>query len=72
MLKSQKTLHRDKVDQARANALKTVRTAIRLRHSLAADTEINEVLPKFVKAFDARVQAGELPDPLSLVDVLDD
>lgn len=53
-------------DQAKAEALKTVRTAIRLRHSLAADREINQMLPAFEKRFDAAVLRGEVPAALDV------
>jgi len=62
---------RDKVDQARAEMLKTVRTAIRLKHSLAADRELNEALPRAEKAFNEAVMKGELPDPLSIKAAVD-
>jgi hypothetical protein len=57
---------RDKVDQARAEMLKTVRTAIRLKHSLAADRELNDVLPEAERKFNAAVMKGELPGPLDV------
>lgn len=62
---------KDKVDQARANMLKMVRTAIRLRHSIEADNELNEVLPKAEAAFNAAILAGEIPDPLDIVSALE-
>lgn len=57
---------RDKVEMARANMLKTIRTAVRLRHSLEADAELNEVLPQAQARFDAAVMRGVLPDPLDI------
>jgi hypothetical protein len=66
MKESKKTLRRDRVDQERANALKTIRTAVRLKHSLAADTELNEVLPKFEEEFNKAILEGDLPSPLSI------
>ena len=57
---------RDKVDQARVEMLKTIRTAIRLKHSLAADRELNEALPKAEAAFNSAILKGELPPPLDL------
>ena len=51
--------------------LKTVRTAIRLKHSLAADRELNEALPRAEKAFNEAVMKGELPDPLSIKAAVD-
>ena len=49
---------KDKTEQARAELLKSVRTAIRLKHALAADRELNEVLPKAEALFEARVAEG--------------
>ena len=57
---------RDKVDQARANMLKTIRTAVRLKHSIAADDELNEVLPMAEAKFNAAVMKGRLPEPLDI------
>jgi hypothetical protein len=64
-------LHRDKVDQARADLLKTVRTAVRLKHSLAADRELNEVLPEAERKFNAAIMKGELPSPLDVKKLMD-
>ena len=44
--------------------LKTLRAAVRLKHSIAADNELNTLLPDAEAAFDAAVQRGELPDPV--------
>ena len=60
-------MKREKVDQARANALKTIRSAIRLRHSINADNEINEVLPLVEERFDKAVLRGQLPEPLDIM-----
>mgnify|MGYP001558748527 CR=1 FL=1 len=57
---------RDKVDQARANMLKTIRTAVRLRHSIAADDELNELLPLAEARFNAAVMKGKLPAPMDI------
>lgn len=43
----------------RAKLLKASRTLIRLKHSLAADEEINALLPDTLEAFDAAVAKGE-------------
>ena len=59
-------IHKDKVDQARADMLKTIRTAIRLRHSIEADRELNEVLPRAEARFNASIQRGVLPDPVNV------
>lgn len=64
------TFHKEPVDQARANLLKIVRTAIRLKHALAADAELNEVLPKAEEEFNRRVHDNELPSPPDIKKVL--
>jgi len=60
------TTRRTDEEQARANALKVVRAAIRLKHSIAADEEINQVLPAFEKRFNAALNRGEVPEPLDV------
>jgi hypothetical protein len=58
---------RTEIEQARANALKVVRTAVRLRHSIEADNELNEKIDEAGKVFDAAVARKELPDPLTIL-----
>jgi hypothetical protein len=62
---------RTTIEVRRAQVAKTLRTAIRLKHSLAADEEINEVLPTVLADLDRAVQQG-LPWELSLGKVLDE
>lgn len=64
------TSKRTDFEQARANALKTVRAAIRLKHSLQADEELNRVLPEFEKKFTKSFQNGVLQDPIDIKKVL--
>lgn len=64
-------IHRDNIDQARANMLKTIRTAVRLKHSIAADEELNDVLPRAEAKFFKQIQAGEMPDPLDIKKLID-
>jgi hypothetical protein len=52
------------VQQAWADRAKVIRAAIRLKHSLAADREINERLDEEKKKFDKEVLRGRLPKPL--------
>lgn len=58
------------VEQRRRNALKVVRAAIRVKHSIAADNELAEVLPEVERRFDAAVLRGQLPEPLDIVKAL--
>lgn len=60
------SIHRDDVDQARAEALKTIRALIRLKHSIAADRELNELLPRAEAKFNAAVQRGQLLGPAEI------
>lgn len=50
---------KDPVEVELAAVVKTVRTNVRLKHSLAADRELNEVVPEIEKAFYAAVQKGQ-------------
>jgi hypothetical protein len=43
----------------RTALLKAARAAIRLKHSLAADREIYECLPKIEEAIDLAIQSGQ-------------
>ena len=52
-------IQKDEVELKRAQVLKTARSAIRLKHSLAADAEINEVLPEIEDRFNRAVAAGK-------------
>jgi hypothetical protein len=47
---------------------KTTRTLIRLKHSLAADEEINTVLSDTLKEFDEALARGELKELKFLLD----
>lgn len=53
------------IEQRKFAMLKTLRTAVRLSHALAADAELNKLLPAAEKEFDRAVQRGELPDPVT-------
>lgn len=64
------TREKGEIELARAQMLKTLRTAIRLKHSLAADEELNRVLPKAEAAFDKAVRTGELNDAPELAEYL--
>ena len=55
------SVHRVEADQARANMLKSIRTIIRLKHSLAADNELNDILPEAELRFNAAINRGKLP-----------
>lgn len=50
----------------KAALVKALRTAIRLKHTLAADRELNDVLPNAEAAFDQALQRGILPDAIDL------
>ena len=64
------TVWKTEIEQERVDMLKTIRAAVRLKHSLAADRELNAALPVAAAAFDAAVLQGELPDPLKFTEVL--
>jgi hypothetical protein len=48
------------IEMERHRILKVSRALIRLKHSLAADLEINEVLPDKLAEFDIALQQGQL------------
>jgi hypothetical protein len=50
--------------------LKVIRAAVRLRHSIAADEELNEKLPQAEKIYNAQVLRGELPEPIDILSLL--
>lgn len=54
---------KDPVEVELAAVVKTVRTSIRTKHSVAADKEINEVIPEVEKAFYSAVQRGKTYKP---------
>lgn len=47
-------------EMEKAKIAKAARTLIRLKHSLAADEEINEVLPDTLSEFDDALNKGDL------------
>jgi len=60
------TIQRTPYEQQKYEMIRILRSTIRLWHSIEADREINEVLPKAELAFDAAVQKGELPETIDL------
>lgn len=48
------------IEMQRAKVAKVTRTLVRLKHSLAADQEINDVLPDTLSEFNAAVESGQL------------
>lgn len=53
---------RTHIEQAKFELLKAVRAGIRAKHAIAADRELNEVLPSVEERFDRLVNTGELPE----------
>jgi hypothetical protein len=49
------------IEMARLAIAKVTRAEIRLKHSLEADAEINEVLNQRMTDFDKALQAGTIP-----------
>ena len=60
------SIHKDDAEQQRYETIKTIRAIVRLKHSLAADRELNEVLPRAELVFDSAVTRGKV---LSLAEV---
>ena len=57
------TYHKAKEEQQRANMLKIIRTAVRLKHSINADNELNEVLPLAEKRWNDALARGRVLEP---------
>jgi hypothetical protein len=55
---------RTKIEQELFKRKKVLRTITRLKHSLAADDEINDRLDEMQKKFEKNVQQGKLPAPI--------
>lgn len=53
-------IQKSDIEMERARTIKITRALVRLKHSLAADTEINDILPTTLIEFDKAIQAGEL------------
>lgn len=51
---------KSEIEMRRAALAKTARSLVRLKHSLAADEELNTVLPETLAEFDGAVARGEL------------
>jgi len=60
---------KSEIEMERAKILKVTRNLIRLKHSLQADKELNDILPERLIEFDRALQDGEL---LGLPDGLED
>lgn len=48
------------IEMERARIVKVSRALIRLKHSIAADEELNDVLPDRLEEFDLALQKGDL------------
>jgi hypothetical protein len=46
-------------ERERKKLIKAVRSTVRLKHSLNADDELNEVLPQILGEFDKAIAAGK-------------
>lgn len=55
-------------EMRRAATAKTTRTLIRLKHSLAADEEINAVLPDTLDELEDALQRGEVKTAQARID----
>lgn len=61
-----------KIELAWQERAKTLRAAIRLKHSIAADNEINQRLTAERDRFYKAVQHGRLLSPLSIAQVVNE
>jgi hypothetical protein len=56
------TVKKTESELQKALLVKVLRSQVRLKHTLEAERELNEVLPAAEKAFDKALQRGELLD----------
>ena len=56
---------------AKRGALKTLRTAVRLKYSLKADEELNHRLPELERRIDAALTSGK-PLALTIGEIVDE
>lgn len=50
---------KSELDLRRAQLLKAVRTMVRLKHAMAADEELNRVLPRIEEQFEKAIRTGK-------------
>lgn len=55
------TVQKTEIELQKALMIKVLRSQIRLKHTLEAERELNQVLPEAERQFDVAVQRGELP-----------
>ncbi len=65
-----KVRHLDKIEVARNARIKTIRTAVRLKHALEADAELNDLLAAEIEKFDDNVSKGKLIDNTTIFKAL--
>lgn len=53
---------KDDIELRKRALFKAARSAVRLRHSIEADAELNELLPRLERQFDSAVSRGVLPE----------
>lgn len=58
---------KDDIELRKRALFKAARSAVRLRHSLNADAELNELLPALEREFDKQVSRGTLPEVAGLL-----
>lgn len=60
------TVQKGEIELAKVQMVKTMRSMIRLKYSLAADAELNEKLPEAERQFDKAIQQGMLPSSIDV------
>lgn len=53
---------KDDIELRKRALFKAARSAVRLRHSLEADAELNDLIPALERIFDSAVSRGTLPE----------
>lgn len=58
---------KDDIELRKRALFKAARSAVRLRHSLEADAELNDLLPVLERQFDMAVSRGTLPEVAAML-----
>lgn len=58
---------KDDIELRKRALFKAARSAVRLRHSLNADAELNALLPVLERQFDSAVSRGVLPEVATML-----
>jgi hypothetical protein len=64
------TEQRTDAEMRKYELVKALRAAVRLKHSIEADRELNLVLPQAERQFDVALLKGQLPDRVDIAAIV--